>query len=146
MNKISQGVICIMKKIYVKISRKASIIAILSCSQNLFYVHQAPILSFQVKRGDYALKSCILIGWEPWASFQPGLNETVLDQVIWTILFIKFILESVRTQCAFNFIWLLSERKTFEHISHLAMMLLKLPETARKLQKTDKNTRIYGGA
>ena len=30
------------------------------------------------------------------------------------------------------------------NVSHLAMLLLKLAEMARKVQKTDKNTRLCG--
>ena len=36
------------------------------------------------------------------------------------------------------------DENTFAHVAHLAMLLLKLSEMARKLQKTDKNTRLCG--
>ena len=40
-------------------------------------------------------------------------------------------------------VWPVSMKKTLAHISHLVMTVIKLSETARKLQKTDKNTQDY---
>ena len=35
-------------------------------------------------------------------------------------------------------------KKTLAYVSHLVMMLIRLSEMARKLEKTDKKTRLYG--
>ena len=42
------------------------------CSTTLslhYFLNKPSILPLQIKRGDCALKSCNLIGWEPWPSF-----------------------------------------------------------------------------
>ena len=43
-------------------------------------ISKCGIISLQIKRGDYPLKSCILIGWEPTCT---GLNKMVLTRCRW---------------------------------------------------------------